>query len=48
MWARMALTMEIYVDFDGQSVAFVFVFRLTWASCLAYPNLLGTKRLDCC
>jgi hypothetical protein len=27
---------------------FVSVFRLIWVSSLAYPNLLGTKRLGCC
>jgi hypothetical protein len=27
---------------------FVYVFRLLWVSSLAYPNLLGTKRLGCC
>jgi hypothetical protein len=27
---------------------FVSVFRLMWVSFLAYPNLLGTKRLGCC
>jgi hypothetical protein len=27
---------------------FVSVFRLLWVSSLAYSNLLGTKRLDCC
>jgi hypothetical protein len=27
---------------------FVFVFQLLWISSLAYPNLLGTKRLGCC
>jgi hypothetical protein len=27
---------------------FVYVFRLLWFSSLAYPNLLGTKRLGCC
>jgi hypothetical protein len=26
MWTRMTLTMEIYVNFDGQSVGFVSVF----------------------
>jgi hypothetical protein len=27
---------------------FVFVFRLMWVSSLAYPNVLGTKRLGGC
>jgi hypothetical protein len=30
------------------SPLFFFVFRLLWISSLAYPNLLGTKRLSCC
>jgi hypothetical protein len=27
---------------------FVSIFWLMWISSLVYPNLLGTKRLDCC